>query len=41
VKRGAVIRRPPLVSAFGRKGGERIREERVVEEHRESDIDAT
>jgi hypothetical protein len=41
VKREAVIRRPPVVPAFGRKGGERLEEERVVEEPRESDIDAT
>jgi hypothetical protein len=41
VKRGALIRRPPLVSGFGRKGGDRIQEERVVEERRESDLDAT
>src|SRR5437762_5156265 len=41
VKREAVIRRPPLVPGFGRKGGERVQEERVVEERRESDIDAT
>jgi hypothetical protein len=41
MKREAVIRRPPLIPAFGRKGGERVKEERVVEEHRESDIDAT
>ncbi|HYU82454.1 MAG TPA: hypothetical protein VFA31_06925 [Candidatus Polarisedimenticolia bacterium] len=41
VKREAVIRRPPIVPAFGRKGGERLEEERVVEERRESDIDAT
>ena len=41
VKREAVIRRPPLVPGFGKKGGERVREERVVEERRESDIDAT
>ena len=40
-KREAVIRRPPVVPAFGRKGGERVQEEHVVEEHRESDIDAT
>jgi hypothetical protein len=40
-KREAVIRRPPIVPAFGRKGGDRVREERVVEERRESDIDAT
>ena len=41
VKREAVIRRPPLVPALGRKGGERVQEERVVEEQRESDVDAT
>ena len=41
VKREAVIRRPPLVPGFGRKGGERVQEERVVEERRESDIEAT
>jgi hypothetical protein len=41
VKREAVIRRPPVVPAFGRKGGERLEEERVVEERREADIDAT
>jgi len=41
VKREAVIRRPPLVPGFGRKGGERVQEERVVEERRESDVDAT
>jgi hypothetical protein len=40
-KREAVIRRPPVVPAFGRKGGELVEEKRVVEEHRESDIDAT
>jgi hypothetical protein len=40
-KRGAVIRRPPIVPAFGRKGGDRAQEERVVEEPRESDIEAT
>ena len=40
-KREAVIRRPPLAPAFGRKGGERLAEEQVVEERRESDIDAT
>ena len=40
-KREAVIRRPPLVPGFGRKGGERVQEERVVEERRESDVDAT
>ena len=40
VKREAVIRRPPLVPGFGRKGGERVQEERVVEEHRESDVEA-
>jgi hypothetical protein len=41
VKREAVIRRPPLIPAFGRKGGERVKEEHVVEEHRESDVEAT
>jgi len=41
VKREAVIRRPPIVPAFGRKGGERLEEQRVVEERRESDIEAT
>jgi len=41
VKREAVIRRPPLIPAFGRKGGERLQEERVVEEHRESDVERT
>ncbi len=41
VKREAVIRRPPLVPGFGRKGGERVPEERVVEEHRESDVEST
>ena len=41
VKREAVIRRPPLIPAFGRKGGERLQEERVVEEQRESDVEAT
>jgi hypothetical protein len=41
VKREAVIRRPPLIPAFGRKGGERLQEERVVEEDRESDVEGT
>jgi hypothetical protein len=41
VKREAVIRRPPLIPAFGRKGGERLQEEHVVEEHRESDAERT
>ena len=41
VKRDAVIRRPPLIPAFGRKGGERVQEERVVEERRESDVERT
>src|SRR5438093_7027738 len=41
VKREAVIRRPPLVPGFGRKGGERVREERVVEARRESDVEGT
>ena len=39
--REAVIRRPPVVPSFGRKGGDRVEEKRVVEEHRESDIEAT
>jgi hypothetical protein len=41
VKREAVIRRPPLIPGFGRKGGERVREDRVVEERREPDIEGT
>ena len=41
VKREAVIRRPPLVSGFGRKGGERVEEERVIEERRESRVEGT
>ncbi|MDP9299444.1 MAG: hypothetical protein M3P43_00870, partial [Actinomycetota bacterium] len=41
VKREAVIRRPPLIPGFGSKGGERVQEQRVVEEHRESDSEAT
>jgi hypothetical protein len=41
VKREAVIRRPPLVPALGRKGGELVKEERVVEERRESDVEGT
>jgi hypothetical protein len=41
VKREAVIRRPPLLPAFGRKGGERIGEQRVVEERRGSDGEST
>src|SRR5437868_10525961 len=41
VKREAVIRRPPLIPGFGKKGGERVQEEHVIEERRESDIDAT
>jgi hypothetical protein len=40
MKREAVIRRPPVPS-FGRKGGDRVEEKRVVEERRESDIEAT
>lgn len=40
-KREALIRRPPVLPSFGRKGGERLKEERVVEERRESDIEAT
>jgi len=39
VKREAVIRRPPLVPGFGRKGGERTQGQRVVEERRESDVE--
>ena len=39
VKRDAVIRRPPLIPSFGRKGGERVPQERVVEERRESDVE--
>jgi hypothetical protein len=38
VQREAVIRRPPLIPSLGRKGGERAREERAVEERRESDV---
>ena len=41
VKREAVIRRPPLVPGFGRKGGERFQEERVVEERREPGVEST
>jgi hypothetical protein len=41
VKRGALIRRPPIVPALGRKGGDRVQEERVVEERRESDVEGT
>jgi hypothetical protein len=41
VKREAVIRRPPLVPAFGRKGGELVEEKRVVEQQRESDVEGT
>jgi hypothetical protein len=41
VKREAVIRRPPLIPGFGKKGGERLAEERVVEERRESDVEGT
>jgi len=41
VKREAVIRRPPLIPSLGRKGGERVQEERVVEERRESEVDRT
>jgi len=40
-RREAVIRRPPMIPAFGRKGGERGREERVVEERREPDVEGT
>ena len=41
VKREAVIRRPPLVPGFGRKGGELVREETVVEDRRDADIETT
>jgi hypothetical protein len=41
VKRETVTRRPPLIPAFGRKGGERVKEEQVVEERRESDVEGT
>jgi hypothetical protein len=41
VKREAVIRRPPIVSAFGRKGGERVEDERVAQERRESRVEGT
>jgi hypothetical protein len=39
VKREAVIRRPSVVPAFGRKGGEPVEERREVEEVRESDVE--
>ena len=39
VKREALIRRPPLIPSLGRKGGERVSQERVVEERRESDVE--
>jgi hypothetical protein len=35
-KREAVIRRPPLLPALGRKGGERVEERRDVEEQRDT-----
>ena len=41
VKREAVIRRPPLIPGFGRKGGEPLQEEPVVEERRVSDVEGT
>ena len=41
VKSDAVIRRPPLIPGFGRKGGERAQEERVAEQRRESDVEGT
>ena len=41
VKREAVVTRPPLVPGFGRKGGERLPEDRVVEERREPDVQGT
>jgi len=34
--RGPVIRRPPLIPSFGRKGGERIEERRDVEQRRDT-----
>jgi hypothetical protein len=40
-QREAVIRRPPLIPSLGRKGGERVREERVVEGRREPDAERT
>lgn len=41
LRRETVTRRPPLLPAFGRKGGERLKEEHVVEERRESDVEGT
>jgi hypothetical protein len=36
VKKETVIRRPPLIPALGRKGGERVEERREVEERRDT-----
>jgi hypothetical protein len=35
-KRETVIRRPPLIPASGRKGGERVEERPTVEERRDT-----
>ena len=40
-QRETVIRRPPLIPSLGRKGGERVEDERAVEKTRESDIEST
>ena len=40
-QRETVIRRPPLIPSLGRKGGERVEEEHIVEKPRESDIEST
>jgi hypothetical protein len=41
VQREAVIRRPPLIPSLGRKGGERVEKERVLEKRREPDVGST
>lgn len=41
VQREAVIRRPPLIPSLGRKGGERVEKERVLEKRREPDVEST
>jgi hypothetical protein len=41
VQREAVIRRSSLIPSLGRKGGERVQEDRVVEERREPDAQRT
>lgn len=41
VTRETVTKRRPFFPAFGRKGGEQVKEERNVEERRESDVEAT